>query len=150
LGLSSGLLYSALVKIPKELNLTPNKVLVVSSKDGVKKLDEIKKESNYNGDIKSIVFEDPHAGFSESKRIVEDSRKYLVDADEIVINITGGTTAIQHAVNEIAREAEGLGKKVRQIALVDRRPVEEQRGKPYVAGELIDLKKSRGNKNEEY
>jgi len=141
LGLSSGSLYSALVKVQGDLKLKPNKVVVISSKDGVKKLDEVKNASKYDGDIEPILFEDPHAGFNEIKKIVNETAKHLKAADEVVVNVTGGTTAMQHAVNEITKEAEGLGKKVTQIALVDRRPVEEQRKNPYVAGELIILTK---------
>lgn len=51
----------------------------------------------------------------------------IMQADEVVVNITGGTTAMQHIVQQIARYAEELGRLARRVALVDRRSPQEQR-----------------------
>jgi len=67
----------------------------------------------------------------------------IIQADEVVVNITGGTTAMQHIVQQIAALAAELGRSVRRVALVDRRLPQEQREEPYVPGELIRLDRER-------
>jgi len=57
----------------------------------------------------------------------------------MVLNITGGTTAMQYIVQQIAALAAELGRPVRRAALVDRRLPQEQRDEPFVPGELIWL-----------
>ncbi|OAT86757.1 hypothetical protein A6M21_02785 [Desulfotomaculum copahuensis] len=61
----------------------------------------------------------------------------------MVVNITGGTTAMQHTVQQVAALAADLGRAVRRADLVDRRLPQEQRDDPYVLGELIWLDRER-------
>jgi hypothetical protein len=63
----------------------------------------------------------------------------LTGAREVVVNLTGGTTAMQAAVERIAGESRRLGIPVRRIALVDRRPFDLQRSDLYVAAEVLEL-----------
>jgi hypothetical protein len=137
LGLSRGVLYSAL----KLFN--PDRLVVVTSPEASQSIPEILEVAGYNGlDLMVIKLADPHSGFDEAKDIAANNDnliKSLAMAGKVVVNITGGTTAMQYAVERIAGEASKLGTSVKKVALVDKRPYEEQRVKPYVCGEIVVL-----------
>jgi CRISPR-associated Csx2 family protein len=133
LGLSKGLLYSAL------RHVRPGSLLVISSPDAAACLDEIMEKVGWCGNRMIRLMQDPHAGFNELGLFSKDILPVIMQADEMVVNITGGTTAMQHIVQQIAGYAEELGRLVRRVALVDRRLPQEQRDDPYVPGELIRL-----------
>jgi hypothetical protein len=63
----------------------------------------------------------------------------LGDAGSVIVNLTGGTTALQHAVTRVGEESAELGRPTRRCALVDRRSREEQVANPWVAGEVVWL-----------
>lgn len=135
LGLSPGVLYSAV------LNIRPDEVLVITSRQARERIGEALEHAGA-ADLPYQVTEmaDPHQGFTEIDRILDqDARRRLAAAGEVAVNITGGTTAMQYVAERIADEARRLGTTVRRVALVDRRPYDEQRRDPYVAGELVDL-----------
>jgi hypothetical protein len=133
LGLSKGLLYSALYHI------RPGSLLVISSPDAATCLDEILEKAGWCGNRMIRLMRDPHAGFNELGLFSKDILPVMIQADEVVVNITGGTTAMQHIAQQIAGYAEELGRLVRRVALVDRRSPQEQRDDPYVPGEMIRL-----------
>ena len=59
--------------------------------------------------------------------------------EEIIVNLTGGTSFLQYIItksNEIIVEK---GLKTRRIFAIDRRPFMEQREQPYVVGEIVDV-----------
>jgi thioesterase domain-containing protein len=78
---------------------------------------------------------------------VREARRPLVAAQEIAVNLTGGTTLMGLAVAAIANEAQRLGRDVRRFGLVDRRPPSEQDANPYRAGEAfwLDPRSSHGD-----
>lgn len=137
LGLSRGLLYSALHHIRPEV------LFVISSPDAAACLDEIMEKAGWGGNRMVRLMRDPHAGFDEVESFAKDVTPAVMQADEVVVNITGGTTAMQHIVQQVAAFAADLGRPVRRAALVDRRPPQEQRDDPYVPGELIWLDRER-------
>jgi hypothetical protein len=87
------------------------------------------------------VFEvaDAHACFAEVDRLIPWARPHLLDAREVDVNITGGTTAMQYLAERVAGEASRLGVPCQRIALIDRREPEERRREPYVAGDVVPL-----------
>lgn len=133
LGLSKGLLFSALHHV------RPGSLLVISSLDTVAYLDEIVEKAGWSGNRMIRLMQDPHGGFNELESFSKDFIPAVIKSDEVVVNITGGTTAMQHIVQQIAALAAELGRPVRRAALVDRRSPQEQRDDPYVPGELIWL-----------
>jgi hypothetical protein len=135
LGKSSGVLFSALK------TTSPSHVILISSQEALEKLEEIKCEAGYpHVEVHKRVLLDPHAGFTEiAAKSDPELDSLLIDASEVVVNITGGTTALQWAVERIAERANRLGATVKHIALVDRRPLTEQQANPYVVGQRIDL-----------
>lgn len=134
LGLSRGLLYSAL------RHINPDKLLVLTSKEMSGEIDEIISVSGWTGEkLPPFVMEDPHSGFGEVKNATGAANNYLLDADQVYINITGGTTALQYLVQEICKTAQKFNREVLQVAMVDRRTPKQQKEEPYVQGELIPL-----------
>jgi hypothetical protein len=134
LGLSPGVLYTALVASPAEL------VLVLSSREGALQIAEVCERAGFDSSrIRAEIVEDPHRCFQDAAQLVLNIRPLLLAAGEVTINITGGTTALQYLVEKVGREAERLGIGVRRIALVDARPYAEQKENPYVAGDVVVL-----------
>ncbi|TYO98010.1 CRISPR-associated DxTHG motif protein [Desulfallas thermosapovorans] len=133
LGLSKGLLYSAL------RHINPDALFVISSADAACYLDEIKQAASWEGDVFTRYMQDVHAGFSEGPGICAAALPLMKQYSRVVVNITGGTTAMQHIVQQVFEQALSGAVQVRRIALVDRRNPAEQREQPYVTGELIEL-----------
>lgn len=134
LGLSKGLLFSALSHI------NPDRLLVLTSGEVASHIDDICARAGWAGEkLPACVMEDPHSGFHEVKDIAESATEYLLKADKIVLNITGGTTALQYTAQKVGEKARQLGREVKQVALVDRRIPQEQKENPFVLGELIEL-----------
>ncbi|OQB28970.1 MAG: CRISPR-associated (Cas) DxTHG family protein [Euryarchaeota archaeon ADurb.Bin190] len=137
LGLSTGLLYSAICKVK------PNVLLAVASTKSINFLQEIIELSGTQAEIISRIMEDPYQGFNEIPGMISASQATLLGADEIICNATGGTTAMQYAIMRLSERASSLGRQVKWMAIVDNRPAEDQRKNPYVVGEMIDLERSK-------
>lgn len=135
LGLSPGVLYSALTHIH------PEGVLVVTSPAAEGTISEaISRAGCPNLEVVTYEMEEPFYGFGEGKQVLSKSRSSnLFMAKELVINITGGTTAMQHVVERVGEDCRHLGLRVRRIALVDKRTIQEQRSDPWQLGELYAL-----------
>ncbi|MBI4497305.1 MAG: TIGR02221 family CRISPR-associated protein [Chloroflexi bacterium] len=135
LGLSPGVLYSAVQHV------RPDRVVVITSAEGRQRLPDALAAADVAG-LPVVVRElrDPMTGFQEGRALLDgEFRRSLVEASEVVVNLTGGTTVIQYVVEQIAGAARSLGVAVRRVAVVDRRTPEEQRAHPFVLGELVVL-----------
>lgn len=132
LGLFPGFLYTALQEAESDV------CLVVASKESKDNLDTIKKRSGYRGLIVEKIM-DAHYGYPEIKDLLVNSRNVILKADKIECNLTGGTTAIQYAVIQLADMATRLGKDVSWIAAVDGRSQEEQEAEPYLLGKMVKI-----------
>lgn len=136
LGLTPGVLYTALSR------LDPDACLVVTSAEGAERVPEVLEQAGRVALPHRILLfpGDPFTGFDRVRELVDARLKEdFVRASEVVINVTGGTTVLQYAVERLGDEARRLGVPTRRIALVDRRDSAEQRANPYVLGELIEL-----------
>jgi hypothetical protein len=90
--------------------------------------------------VETHVLEDPLAGFREGRRLARELATSA--AGDNVINLTGGTTALQDCVRSVADILRTQHKKVREVAVVDRRSTDEQRRVPLVVGELVEVSSS--------
>lgn len=135
LGFSAGALFSAVCRVE------PERLLVVTSAQARGRLEEaLARAGRPELERRAIELADPHQGFAEMRALLDDRlRQWLVEAGQVVVNLTGGTTALQYAAERIGAEAERLGVAVRRVALIDRRPRAEQEAEPYALGELVDL-----------
>ena len=128
-GTRPGVLFSAL-KIA-----TPNTCLVICSDTSKESITEAAKHADFSGPIEQITLTDPHGGFAETDAAVERAYPHLLIADEVVANMTGGTTLMGLVVQRLVEEAQKLDRPVRRFALIDRRTPAEQNDNPFVEGE---------------
>jgi hypothetical protein len=95
--------------------------------------------AGFDGEHRSLRLEDPYAGKDERRKLAEESRQYLASADDVSVNITGGTTLMGVVAEDLAQEARKLARPVRRFALIDRRSPEEQKRDPFVEGDILWL-----------
>lgn len=134
LGLSKGLLFSALKHVQ------PQQLIVITSQKSVGNIQEIIAEAGWEGDLVVKTMKEPFVGFDEAEGLVSEIQPLIRDSGEVIVNITGGTTAMQYVAQEVADDAAREQLSLKIMALVDRRPPEEQRANPYVLGEVVWLK----------
>ncbi len=132
LGLSPGLLFTALEQT------RPARLFLVTSQKGKENLPEIIKTTKFKGEIKSFIVNDPFTCFNDAAKILQEIIT-CPKGEEWVINLTGGTTALQFIIQKIAEELVAKGNKVKYTAMIDRRKPEEQRANPYVVGEMLEI-----------
>lgn len=133
LGLSYGSLYSGILLV------RPDHVIVLTSEQAaanIPRVVEAARKEHPDFTIEVHALADPFVGFAEGRRLAQEIAQRLKANGEpqITVCLTGGTTALQDAVMSIAQS---LG--AREIALVDRRGVEEQRQQPFAVGELVEI-----------
>lgn len=134
LGLAYGTLYSAI------LSVRPARVVVVTSSEAIVNLHTaLDAAAFYHArfEVETHLLDDPLAGFGEGRQL---ARFLAVSADgDNVVNLTGGTTTLQDCVRSVADILRAQNKKVREVAIVDRRAPEEQKRVPLVLGELVEV-----------
>lgn len=133
LGMSPGLLYTALTRI------SPRHMLVVTSAEGKASLERIVDEAGYGGTVEVVEVGDPFAGFGESSRVMGELVSHLekLPPFHLYVNLTGGTTLLQHMVSRLTEIDLENCREITTVAMVDRRSAEEQQRKPFVQGEMI-------------
>lgn len=130
-GMRPGALYSALrVAEPARVDL----LLVVCSQQTRPAIAEACRAAGYGGEVVPVVLDDPLGGVTELDRRAGEAKPRLVDAAEVLVNITGGTTLMGVLVERIAKQAPRTAR-VHRFALVDRRSPGEQEADPYRPGE---------------
>ena len=134
MGASVGLLFSAVSAIK------PDRVIVLTSQKFIDKAKEACEKGGFKdySKLHIIIIEDAFCGFNEAKRIVKEMSSFCGEAKEIKLNLTGGTTAMQWAMQALYENIKDKYS-VNRIAFVDRRPTVEQQSNPYVVGELLDV-----------
>ena len=129
-GKSLGVLYSALQ------NTRPDACLVLCSRVTRVHAAAAVEEAVFDGAIEYLELEDPLQGFAEIDMLVKTAGPSLLRADRIVANLTGGTTLMSTAVQQIVEAARKLDRPTRRFALIDQRSRDEQRDAPFVKSEL--------------
>lgn len=132
LGLSPGLLYSALMTIK------PQQLIVLTSAEGEDSLDSIIQRADYHGFINIVRVEDPFNCFNQANEKVKEILENI-NYNPCVVNLTGGTTALQFIIQRAGTALENAGVEVQYIALIDRRGVQAQKENPWVIGELVRI-----------
>lgn len=134
LGTAPGVLSTAL------RHLRPGAALVVTSAEGATGIPEACARAGWPAErLVRHEVADPFACFGATPEVRRWARPHLLAAAEVLVNHTGGTTAMQYLVERLAEEATKLGVPVRRYALIDRRDAAAQRLDPYVEGELVAL-----------
>ena len=125
-GTRPGVLFSAL-KVAQ-----PDTCLVICSNVSASSIPVAVEQAKFKGDIKRVELTDPHGGFAEIDATAEHARRKLLDADEVLANMTGGTTLMGLIIQRLVEQAQQLDRKVQRFALIDRRPPTEQDSDPFV------------------
>ena len=128
-GMRPGVLFSAL-KVTR-----PDTCLVLCSDTTAIRIPDTAEHADFKGYVEQIELVDPHGGFDEIDATVEHARGYLLYADEVLANITGGTTLMGIIVQRLVEEAQRLDRPVKRFALIDRRPTAAQESDPFVQGD---------------
>lgn len=140
MGASVGLLYSALSLIK------PDRVVVLTSDKFQSIVAEVAEKAGFS-DMSKIhveIIKDVFCGFDEANALAKKLCSHIDNAGKIEVNLTGGTTAMQWAI-QAAYEAiqQKLGnpgkEKLARVAFVDRRRSAEQQSDPYVVGEMVKI-----------
>ena len=126
-GTRPGVLFSALkVTHPADI------CMVICSSASVDSITDASSHAAFAGSITPIELDDPHGGFDEIAEAVDQVRPHLLEADEVVANMTGGTTLMGIIVQQLVEEAQKLDRPVRRFVLIDRRQPEQQDRDPFV------------------
>ncbi len=141
-GLSAGVLFSALA------NTNPNRCVVICSENTASSIAESTQKANYAGELKTLIVKHPNQyDKAEIAFFQQEAFRWILDADEIAANLTGGTTLMGVAVQQLIERAKTLDRPTRRFVLNDYRTPEEQRSNPYVLGDLVWLdKESEGDR----
>jgi hypothetical protein len=141
LGLAYGTLYSAILLV------RPQRVVVVTSPQAVVHLHSALDAARFYHSrfvFEAHILNDPLSGFEEARRLAR--RLALCAEAQNVVNLTGGTTVLQDCVRSIADilrsetpTDNNAVHKVREVAVVDRRPAADQVRSPLVVGELVEV-----------
>lgn len=141
-GLRPGVLFSALQACRAGEQSDPTTCLAICSRETEGLITEAVQHAGYTGKVEALLFEDPYGGRPEIKRLVEATRKRFLGADEVLVNVTGGTTLMGLAAEALAVAARKLACPVRRFGLIDRRLPERQDADPYQTGEPFWLDSS--------
>jgi len=142
LGTTPGVLFSALCNADDVA-----RCIIVCSEQSQPSVSEAAKQAGFQGDCKALVISDPHGGYTEDEqqRFRAEASRWLLESDDIFVNLTGGTTLMGMAVQHLMDRGRDLNRPCFRFVLIDRRPPEQQRSEPYIKGEIRRLDKPEGD-----
>lgn len=137
IGKRPGVLFSALQEVDHaHLDLC----FIICSSDTLGLIDDVTQHAGFRGESVPLMLEDPFGGEVEIKRLVKEAQKHFIGADEVLVNVTGGTTLMGIAAERLASKARALAcPSVRRFGLIDRRSPSDQEQDPYKMGEAFCL-----------
>lgn len=135
IGLRPGVLFSAVHACRATHNSDPEECLVICSSATEGRIAEALQHAGYGGRVMPLRLDDAFGGSSEIPPMVREARQHLIGAGEVLVNVTGGTTLMGLAADELAAAARALACPVRRFGLIDHRPAPQQDADPYQAGE---------------
>lgn len=136
LGMSPGVLYSAIKKIQ------PKSVLILCSERARPGIAEAVNFSGFDGHYKSIIMQDPFNGYAEINNLLKESRETCLDADKVLVNLTGGTAMMGIVMQRLYEQARKDQRPGQRFVLTDKRPPEDQKSNPWVEAEIFWLDKT--------
>ncbi len=121
-----GVLFSA-IRITQ-----PDRCLAVCSEQSRPKIDDAIRHADFEGSLEILVVADAFSGFDEIPHLVNSAAPWLLEADSIQANLTGGTTLMGIVVQQLVEKAKQFARPTRRLVLVDRRPPDQQDSDPFV------------------
>ena len=123
----------------------PAQCLAICSRETEGMIAQALERAEFAGEREPLVLEAPFGGGpDEIERVARAARRHLIGAVEVLVNVTGGTTLMGLAAEEIANQARSLACPVRRFGLIDRRPVAQQDSHPYQTDEPFWLDPAEG------
>ena len=107
-------------------------------------IDEAAQRAGFAGTTCRILVNDPHGGFDELDRVRSEAGEFLLQADCIAANLTGGTTLMGLMVQQLVEAGSRFSRPYRRFALIDRRPPREQDAEPWVKSDYYWLDQPQG------
>lgn len=144
IGHRPGVLYSALLASRERAGTEPSACLVICSGQSEAMIREVADRAAFRGPIIPLVLKDPYGGISEFADLRKDAQATCLRASQVLVNITGGTTLMGLAAQDLDNLARSLARPVQRFGLIDRRLPAEQEADPYRAGEAFWLDADRG------
>lgn len=146
IGNRPGVLYSAFHACREDDGELPSLCLVICSRQTENGIAEAASRVGFTGTIERLRFEDPQGGLAELEPLTKMVRSWLIGAENVFVNVTGGTTLMGFAAEKMAEEARKLAcPTVRRFGLIDRRSPAEQDADPYRVGEPFWLDRTEAN-----
>ncbi|MCY4521598.1 MAG: CRISPR-associated DxTHG motif protein [Caldilineaceae bacterium] len=141
IGQSPGVLFSAVKAYQSNENgAGPTLCLIICSDETKGLIAEALQQAGYGGEVATLLLKDALAfEKKEFKRLVKKAQQYLIGADEVAVNVTGGTTVMGLLADRLASEARRFARPTRRFGLIDRRARTEQGTDPYQTGEAFWL-----------
>jgi hypothetical protein len=139
MGGSFGLLYSAI------LHIQPDTAVIVTSSKFRNNVAEVCEKAGFDDKsrVHVLTMNDVFAGFNETPELLQKIWPIVEYAEKIIINLTGGTTAMQWIMQSAYEEASKKYLPVERVAFIDRRSSIEQQQNPWQLGELVEIEKIR-------
>ncbi len=142
IGNRPGVLFSALRACQEKCGADPTACLVICSSQSSSQIEEAATRAGFNGEIIRLMLEDPYGGLQEFTRLKQEALLPCFSASEVLVNVTGGTTLMGLAAQELATLARSFARPVRRFGLIDHRPPAEQDADAYQTGKpfwLVDI-----------
>jgi CRISPR-associated DxTHG motif protein len=134
IGHRPGVLYSALLACFERIGAEPSACLVICSSESAGAISEAANQAGFHGRISQLVLQDPFSGYQEFPRLRQEAQAAFLQAGEVLVNVTGGTTLMGLAAQELESLARSFARPIQRFGLIDRRPSEEQVADPYRPG----------------
>ena len=137
IGKRPGVLFSALHACRADADDgEPALCLVVCSPETEGMIAEVLEHAEFAGKVVPLIIEDAFGGgAARIRRLASEARGHFIGAADVLVNVTGGTTLMGLAAEELAATARSLACPVRRFGLIDRRTPERQTSEPYRIGE---------------
>jgi hypothetical protein len=146
IGMQRGVLFSALHAC-REAEGEPDVCLVVCSDETKGLIADAVEHAKFTGEVRHLVLDDPFGGSGHDiKCLTTQAREHFIGVDRVLVNVTGGTTLMGIAVEELANAARSLACPVRRFGLIDRRSPGQQGADPYRVGEPFWLDRERNGR----
>jgi CRISPR-associated DxTHG motif protein len=142
IGHRPGVLYSALLACRERIGAEPSACLVICSSESADAISEAASQAGFHGRISQLVLEDPFGGYQEFPRLRQEAQAAFLQAGDVLVNVTGGTTLMGLAAQELENLARSFARPIQRFGLIDRRPSQEQVADPYRPGEAFWLQEA--------
>ena len=113
----------------------PVTCLAICSRETEAFIAEAASQAGHTGAIEALRLDDPYGGTAEIRGLEKAAQRHFIGAEEVLVNVTGGTTLMGLAAETLASTALRLACPVRRFGLIDRRSPDRQMADPYQPGE---------------